>query len=213
MRALLKRCSVGAVAAAVLLLAGCSQSTNSPANGESGAAKSPAAPAQLVTAKTAFAPMYKAAIAWSGDVQLMHITPKDVPGFKNEAGKAAMWEATFASPSLHKLRVYTYAITSVLPEIHKGAAAGLPRPWAGHTRDSMPIDLALFSVDSDAAYQAASTDAAAWLAKNPGKALSSLEIGSTYKFQAPVWYVQWGDNKSGYVALVDATSGKVYKNR
>ncbi len=157
--------------------------------------------------------MYKSAMEWSNDIKVLHMMPKDVPGFKNDVGKAAMWEVTFASPSLHKLRVYTYSIATVLPEIHKGAAAGLPLPWAGQTRDSMPIDLSLFSIDSDAAYQAAATDATVWAAKNPGKALSSLELGSTYKFQAPVWYIAWGDKKSGYVALVDATSGKVYKNR
>ena len=209
----LKQFSVSVVAVAALLLAGCSQSTKVAASAESAGAKAPASPVELVTAKTAFTPMYKAAMAWSSDIQILHIMPKDVPGFKNEAGKAAMWEATFASPSLHKLRVYTYAITTVLPEIHKGASSGLPLPWAGQTRDAMPIDLSRFSVDSDAAYHAAAVDAGAWTAKNPSKTLASLELGSTFKFQSPVWYVAWGDKKSGYVALVDANSGNVYKNR
>jgi len=26
-----------------------------------------------------------------------------------------------------------------------------------------------------------------------------------------VWYVMWGDKKSGYIALVSATTGKVVK--
>jgi hypothetical protein len=77
----------------------------------------------------------------------------------------------------------------------------------------MPIDLSFFTVDSDAAYQAASTEGAAWLAKNPGKDLSSLQLASTYRFQAPVWYISWGDKKNGYVAFVDATSGKIYKSK
>lgn len=212
MGTLLGRCSVSATAVAVLFFAGCSKST-SPVASDASAAPKTVAPAEIVTAKTAFAPIYKSAVTWSSDAQLLHIAPKDVPGFTNSAGKAAMWEVTFGSPSKHQLRAYSYAIVSVLPEIHKGAAAALPMPWAGQTRDAMPIDLTLFNIDSDTAYQAAATEAGTWITKNPGKTLAALELGSTYKFQAPVWYAQWGDKKSGYVALVDATSGKVYKNR
>ena len=71
--------------------------------------------------------------------------------------------------------------------------------------------LGVFNVDSDAAYQAAAADGAAWLKKNPDKKLSSFQLGNTYRFQAPIWYLMWGDKKSGYVAFVDATSGKVVK--
>jgi len=157
--------------------------------------------------------MYKSALAWSSDIQLLRITPKQIPGFKNDAGKAPMWEAAFASASKHQLQVYTYSIATVLPDIHKGTLVSAPLPWTGPTRDAMPIDLSVFTVDSDAAYQAATADAATWLAKNADIPLTSLELGSTFRFQAPVWYVAWGGKKKGYIALVDATSGKVYKNK
>ena len=207
----LTRCSLTILAGAALLFTGCSQSIKSA--DQPTAAKAPPAVAELVTAKTAFGPMYKSAFGWSSDVKLLHMTPKEVPGFKNEAGKSAVWEATFASASKHQLRVYTYAIETVPAPAHKGLSVGIPMAWAGQTRDSMPIEITAFSVDSDAAYHASTTDAAAWLAKNPGKPLSSLELGSTYVHQSPVWYVAWGDKKAGYVALVDATSGQVYKRK
>ena len=124
-----------------------------------------------------------------------------------------MWEAGFGSQSLHQYKVYTYAVATVLPDVHKGVSANLALPWHGDTRDAMPVDLALFSVDSDAAYQAAAKDAAPWLAKNPGKKLS-LVLGRTYKFGGPVWLVTWGDTKQGgYAVFVDASSGKVYKSK
>jgi hypothetical protein len=213
MIALLRHRAVSAMAVSLLLLAGCSQA-NKPAAPGSAAANAPttAAP-QLVTAQTAFAPMYKSARAWSPDVEMLTLRPKEVPGFKEDAGKAAMWEASFASKLHHQYRIYTYSIATVPPEIHKGVGAGFPLAWAGETRSVMPVDLALFTVDSDAAFKAASAEAAAWLAKNPNKELSSLDLGSTFKFQAPVWYVTWGDTKSGYVAFIDATSGKVYKSK
>jgi len=210
MRSVFKPWAVSAMAVAVLFCAGCSQST--PAGDASGAAKQSAAPPQLVSAKTAFWPMNRAAMAWSPDVLFLGITAKDVPGFTNEAGKAAMWQATFGSPHLRKYRIDSYAIATVLPDIHKGPVAGLGLTWGGATRDAMPIDPSTFNVDSDAAYAAAATDAADWLKKNPDKKLSSMGLGNAYKFQKPVWYVVWGDQKSGgYIAYVDAITGKVLK--
>jgi hypothetical protein len=157
--------------------------------------------------------MYTSARKWNTDLVLLRLTPRDVPGFKNDAGKAAMWQAAFASPSLHQFRVYSYAIAAVSPDIHKGVVAGLRQPWSGATRDAMPVELSSFNIDSDAAYNAAAADAAAWLKKNPGKGLSSFQLGNTYRFQASVWYLAWGDKKSGYIAFIDANTGKVVKQK
>ena len=212
MSILLKRCAAGAVACAVLSFGGCSSSSNTPAS-DASTAKAPAAPPELVTAKTAFWPMDTAAVSWASDAVPLDVTAKDLTGFTNEGGKAAMWEATFASRSLHSQRVETYAITTVLPSIHKGATAGLKQPWGGETQDVMVFDPSAFKIDSDAAYQAASEAAAAWLKKNPDKKLTSIVLGNAQRFHGPVWAVLWGDKKSGYVAYVDANSGKVLKGK
>ena len=215
MCAVIRQCSISisAMAVAAVLLVGCSQPSQPSGSGESGGATVPAGPPALVTAKTAYWPMYKSAQSWASDVVLVRLAPRDVPGFTSEGGKAAMWEASFGSPSRHEFRVDTYAITTILPDIHKGAVDGLRMPWGGVTRDAMPIDISSSTVDSDAAYQAATADAAAWLKKNPDKKLSSFALGNTTKFSAPVWFVMWGDKKSGYVAFVDASTGKVIKKK
>jgi hypothetical protein len=124
-----------------------------------------------------------------------------------------MWQAAFASPSLHQYRIYSYAIAAVSPDIHKGVVAGLRLPWGGVTREAMPVELSSFNIDSDAAYQTAATDAAGWLKKNPDKQPLSFQLGNTYRFQAPVWYLVWGDQKSGYVAYVDANTGKLLNKK
>lgn len=214
MSALLKQCAVSVTIIAALFLAGCSQSTTKTlAVDQTEAARKPAVPQEIVPAKTAFSQMYTAARSWSLDIVLLKIMAKELPGFKNEAGKAAMWEATFASPSQHAYRVYTYSIAADPPNIHKGVASGLKMPWGGITRDALSVDLSSFNVDSDAAYTAATGDAADWLKKNPNKQLSAFEIGETYKFQGPVWFLMWGDKKAGYVAWVDASDGKVLKRK
>lgn len=209
----LKHSVISSVALAALLVAGCAKSTTPLVSPDTADAKATTTPAEVVTAKTAFGPLYKSARSWSPDVQVLRMTPKEVPGFKNAEGKAAMWEAVFASANKQQYRVYTYSVATVLPEIHRGTSANPALAWAGPSRDAMPIDLALFNVDSDAGYQAAVADAATWLKKNPGEQLVAFELGSNYKFRAPVWYASWGDKKNGYIAFVDATSGKVYKSK
>ena len=219
MSVMLKRLAGSGMAVAVLLVVGCNQSATPAASegtpGKSGVFEAQTfTPAALVTAKTAFNPMYTSAIKWAPDVVLLSINPKEVTGFTNLAGKAAMWEAAFASPSLHKYRVDDYAIVTVLPSIHKGGTAGLPMPWSGATRDVMPVEISSFNVDSDTAYKTAAAEAADWMTKNPSKKLTTIALGNTYKFQMPVWYVLWGDPKTGgYVVYVDATSGKVLKTK
>jgi hypothetical protein len=208
------RC-VSVVAVAVLLAAGCSNG-NLPGSlgGAPGAPAPMTAAPQMVTGKTAFGRIYPQARAWSQDIEFLTLKADDIPGFTGDKGLAGKWEATFASPSLHEYKVYTYAIATVLPDVHKGVSAGLPLAWRGETRDAMAIDMSMFSVDSDAAYQAAAADAKAWLAKNQDKPLSALALGRTYKFGGPVWLATWGDaKKGGYAVFVDASSGKVYKSK
>lgn len=204
--------TASALTLAVLLSLGCSRSappTASPA--AVAAAASTTTALQAVAAKDPFWAMYKSAHDWAPDVVAIRLTQKSLRGYKNEAGKAGMWEAAFASPSLHQYRLYTYAVADVSPDIFKGVTAGLPMPWGGETRDAMALDTTSFNVDSDAAFQAASAGASGWLKSNPGKELTALELGQTYKFSGPVWYAQWGTKAAGYSALVDATTGKIVR--
>jgi len=203
--------SLSVMALAGMLLAGCSSSSNS--TSPQPAAAAPAAPPAIVTAKTAFWEMYKTAHAWASDAEPIRVTMKSVPGYKNEDGKAGMWEAVFGSPSLASYRTFTYSIVDAPPSISKGVDAGLALQWSGPSRDAMPIDTSQFSVDSDAAYTTAVADAAAWIKANPGKEISDFEVGDTYKFATPVWYVLWGTKKAGYAVIVDASSGKVLKGK
>ena len=121
-----------------------------------------------------------------------------------------MWIAVFGSPSLHQARTYTYAVVEALPTITKGVKAESPEAWSGPTTAVETFQTSDFTIDSDAAYKAAATKAAEWL-KDPENAAKpvTMELGAAARFPAPVWYVLFGNTKSGFVAYVSATTGSI----
>jgi hypothetical protein len=75
----------------------------------------------------------------------------------------------------------------------------------------MPFSNSDFSVDSDAAYNAAAEKAGDWLKKNASKPVTTFALGHASHFPAPMWYIMWGDKKTGgYAVYVNASTGKVF---
>lgn len=141
------RTTVSTLAFALLLTLGCSRS-GVPTATPSAVSASTATAVTVVAAKNPFWMMYKAAHDWAPDVEAIRLSQRELQGYKNDAGKAGLWEVAFASPSLRQYRVYTYAVADIPPNIFKGVTAGMPMTWGGETRDAMAIDLTLFNVDS-----------------------------------------------------------------
>jgi len=193
---------------AILACLSCSDSSKS-ASPEANA-QAASGTAQPVSAKTAYWAMYKSAYSWAKDLEDLGLESKTVAGVKNADGKAGMWSATFGSPSRREARVFTYSVVSAA-DIYKGVSVGHSLVWGGPSRDAMPIQNDAFSVDSDAAFKTASDQAKSWLSKNPGKD-ATLTLGNNpSRFSAPVWYIVWGDKKSGYAVFINATTGAVAK--
>src|SRR5215469_9084919 len=155
--------------------------------------------------------MYTPAHAWAADLVPLSLKSGEVAGVKNADGKAGVWTAVFASPSQRATRTYVYAVADQLPDISKGVKAELAEAWAGPTSAVMPFQTTDFTVDSEAAYQTAAAKAADWLkVKDNAEKPISLSLGATSRFHAQaVWVVFFGSAKSGYVTVIDASSGKV----
>jgi hypothetical protein len=155
--------------------------------------------------------MYKSAHAWAADLLPLTIEAKTVNGIKNENGKAAMWAATFGSPSHKQFTTFTYSVVAKPPDVRKGVTADAPLPWAGPSPETLPFQSSEFAIDSDEAYKTASAKAEAWIQKHPGKELTELKMGAANRFPGPVWYFLWGDKKDGFFAFVSASTGKALK--
>ena len=197
-----------ALVAAVLGLTACSSEAPKTTEAKTEAKKEPEIPTTPVTGKAAFYEMYTPARQWATDIQPLTLVSKEVEGIKNEGGRAAMWTATFASPSLRAARVYDYSIKDQGPDISKGVKAEPQIGWTGPTQAVMPFQLGDFSVDSDAAYSTAAAKAGTWLKDHPDKPVS-MTLGLAQRFPNPVWYILWGTPKDGYAVYVNATSGEI----
>jgi hypothetical protein len=194
----------------ILFLVSCGENPSSETGKKANTAKSSSSISQgPVSGKTAFWEMYRSAHSWAADVAPLLLESKEVPGIKNADGKAAMWSATFGSPNLHQFRTYSYSISDHKPDIVQGLMIGNAQPWGGPRNEGLTFDISDL-LDSDAAYQKALGQATAWVGKNPGKE-ASLTLGNASRFPAPVWYVLWGDKKSGYSVYVNAKTGAIAK--
>jgi hypothetical protein len=196
-----------AVVVGLLVLTSCSSESTQPA--KKAEAAQPAVD-EPVTAKTAFWEMYKSAHTWANDLTPLAVESKEIPGIKNSGGKAAMWSATFGSASKREARVFSYAVAAHPPDILKGITVGSGQPWNGPVAKALPIDTSDFATDSDAAYQTALKQASAWASKTPDQQVS-FRLGNAARFPAPVWYVLWGNEKSGHAVFVNAKTGVIVK--
>lgn len=193
---------------AVIVLTACSEfpvSSTSP-KVDSEVKKEAPKPAEPVAALSAFWEMYKPARQWAPDVLPLTVTANEVPGMKNEGGKAAMWTAVFVSPSKREARTIFYSVIEHGTTL-RGVTVGGPQSWSGETPKSKPFATGEFITNSDVAYKTAAAKADAWLKKNPDKSKASMILASSAKVPNPTWYIMWGDNKSGYLAFVNATTG------
>lgn len=198
-----------ATAVAVLGLTACSSDAPKPAAATPAAeTKKEAAPAKALSGKDAFYEMFDAAHTWAPDIVALSLTSGTVTGIENADGKAGVWTAVFASPSLKQQRTYTWAAAEQLPNIQKGVKAESAEAWGGPTAAVTPFSGSDVTVDSDAAYKTVAEKAAAWLKDNPGKKVS-ISLGFATRFPAPVWYIIWGDTKSGFFQFVNAATGNI----
>jgi hypothetical protein len=196
-----------ALAAAVLLLTGCSDAP-APTVAKTEAPKKPAVPTGPISALTAYYDVYKVARQIAPDLQTASITGNEVAGVTSADGKYAQWTIVFVSASKRQATTFVYT-TVEHDQLLKGMNNTGTVPWGGPTQSATPFANGDVSTDSDAAYTAAAAKGADWLAKNKDKPITIFALGQSASLPAPMWYVMWGDNKKGgYAVYVNAATGK-----
>jgi len=94
---------------AAALMVGCSSQPSQPAAAEKPQPKPP----EQITGSGAFYKCYISARGWAADAQPYRVESEQTNDSKGRDGKAAEWRASFASPSQHATRPYTWALGDV----------------------------------------------------------------------------------------------------
>lgn len=190
------------IAASLLLISGCSDSTPGEKKSET--------PPQPVTGRFALFQMFNGARGWLPDVQVLELHSIHMTEVKSERGKAAAWQATFVSPQSARARTYTYSVIEGAGNLHKGVFAGLEEGWSGHRGVSTPFLIAALKTDSNEVLRTAlkNPKVAEYDTKNAEKAISFV-LEKTDRFPDPTWRVLWGETvgTSSFSVFVDATTG------
>jgi hypothetical protein len=201
----MKRFVLPSVAFGLLWLTACSSDTKT---AEEKPAPAAAAVVGPVAGKTAYWEMYtKAHSDFAKDIMPISLEAKEIPGIANGDGTAAMWTAEFVSDSQKERRTFTYAVSAHPPDIYKGVTIGKPLPWSG-SRDITPFSMGGIQIDSEAAFKAATEDAAKFLKEHPEKNPTVVLKALTRLGGVPTWIFFWGSDKLGYRSFISAVDGK-----
>jgi hypothetical protein len=201
-----------ALAAAAIALTACSSqpATTASKTDDTAAKEAPAGPPEPVSARTAYWKLYDSAHAWASDLTTLSVTCGTVSSIKNTEGRCGVWTIIFASPTQRTMRRYIYAVADQAPDILKGVKAGLAEAWGGPTKDVMAFQAKDFTIDSDAAMKVAEVKADKWLKdKDNAEKPVAITLGAAERFTTPVWAITFGSTKSGFLVLVNASTGDI----
>jgi len=163
-------------------------------------------PPEPLTGLSSLFHMYqKARASWALDAQVVKMSSVRFEGLPSAPpGTAAVWEATFYSPSLGRARSYTDSIVEQLPDLHKDVFAG---PLESFSGDSFPI--AAVKKDTESAYKTALAKAGKAAEPYAGKPILIL-LEKNAKFSDPVWRIVWGESVStaSLSIFIDASTGE-----
>jgi hypothetical protein len=186
--------------AAILVLGamlGCSSESSKPAP----ASKPQPKPAATITGNGAFYKCYIAARLWAQDAQPYRAESGITADSKGRDGKAGVWRAEFASPSLRGIRTFTWTGESISPDVQD--------TYSPTNTSTQVFNVQFLKVDTDKALETAQ--------KHGGEKLLAEEPDTPVQYVLDwnrrennlVWHVIYGtDRDSAKLRVaVDATTG------
>ncbi len=202
---LVKKHLLTPLCAFLLVLAACSDATNTTAK------KEPEKPPEPVTGQSALWKMYQVARTWDPNAEVLKMNSIPMTEVAPVPGKAAAWEATFTSTVKGKKRSWTFSVVEAEGNLHKGVFGGLEESWSGPGGQTSPFPAIACKKDTDEALataRAKGVKAEEYEKKNPGKVISFV-LEKVKKYPDPVWRVIWGESAStsSYSVYVDASTG------
>jgi hypothetical protein len=149
--------------------------------------------------------MHTFASAWAKDLNVIRLSSINIPEVKMVPGRAAAWQAQFASETLGKTRAYTFSVYDASVTLRQGIFADAPGTSSDRTK-SFVIGEA--TTDSDKAWDIALAHGQKYSTEHPDMPVSWI-LEPDHQTGTPVWHVIWGLSaaRSEFTILVDAHAG------
>lgn len=165
-------------------------------------------PTETQTGREAFQRLYVAARSWAGDIKPFRVQSDTVSDANGQGGKAAVWRASFASPSRRAIKTYLWSGTGDAGS--RGVTPGTEDSYNPNNSATQVFDVAFLKVDSDKAFEVAQQHGGDKLTKkDPAQAVMYVLdwTGSQNKL---IWHVLYGSSPSDTKlrVAVDATTGE-----
>lgn len=207
-----KRCAVIFVLLlALITLAACSG--NKPAQpGEQKQAeqKQPEAPKapESHSGREVFQKLYVAARGWAPDIKPFRLQSESTSEVNGQGGEAAIWRASFASPSRRGMKTYVWSGTG--DSDSRGVNAGTEDTYNPNNSATQVFDIAFLKTDSDKAFSVAQEHGGEKLLKKDPKQPVVYVLDWNPTQGKLIWHVIYGNSRSdAQLAIsVDATTGQ-----
>lgn len=193
-----------------LTLAGCSG--NKPAQPEQKQAeqKQPEAPQapESHSGREVFQKLYVAARGWAPDIKSFGLQSEPTSEVNGQGGKAAIWRASFASPSRRGIKAYVWSGTGDADS--RGVSAGTEDTYNPNNAATQVFDIAFLKTDSDKAFSVAQEHGGEKLIKNDPKQPVLYVLDWSPSQGKLIWHVVYGNSRrdAKLTVAVDATTGQ-----
>jgi hypothetical protein len=191
---------------ALLLMAGCTSETPTPAETQKPQPKAP----DFETGRVAFQKTYIAARGWARDAQPFRLESQITADSRGKDGKSDIWRASFASPAQRSVKPYTWSGTDASDAPSRGVSPGPEDTYSATNSSTQIFDIAFLKVDSDKALEIAQAHGGdKILQKDPDTPVLYALDWSRATNQL-IWHVIYGASRdeAKLRVAVNATSGE-----
>lgn len=210
---MMKICSALAAAVLVVAMLACSSGPAPKTNPDTGGQTSQGKPSgsqatQTVTGREAFQQLYATARLWAADARPYREQSGTLKDASGHDGKAAIWNAGFASPSRRGLKNFSWSGTHDPDAPAFGVSSNVEDTYSPSNSSTLIFDIAFLKTDSDTAFAEAQKHGGDKLLKKDPKTPVSYVLDWQPQANSLYWHVIYGDPAQPSLRIaVDATKG------
>lgn len=189
----------------LLWLNGCTSNTEKPEE-----SKPAAKTTDLLTARSAFQKLYIAARGWNADAKPYRLESSVTSDGNGHDGKATIWRASFASPSMRSEKTYTWSGSAADGAPEQGVNPGVEDSYSASNASTQIFDMAFLKIDSDQAFDTAQKHGGDKILEKDSSTPVIYVCDWNHGTNTLVWHVIYGESRDNakLTVSINASTGE-----